>query len=99
MAIAFNAIGGDIVQQRRTMLSRGCGAGQLRIFAEHLLQTWKVAAHDGVGSGFESSGRGTLAREFHDVAGKFGPTVEAVQTRDYELACGERTRSNACLCG
>ena len=58
LAVAFDAVGGDVVQERGLVTARGAGAGQVRVFAQQIFQCVEVAGDDGVDGLLEMVERG-----------------------------------------
>ena len=93
----FDAVGGDVVQQRRAMLTRRTMVDEAGMRVEEPAQAVEIALDDGVGGGFERRGDRALGGERVDVMRETRPAREAVQPRDEELRAGELERRGLAL--
>jgi hypothetical protein len=101
LPVRFDAIGGDVMEQRRTVHRRieaadaaGAGVHESGIATQRLPQGGEVAVDDGLDRGFEFEDTAVL-RQHLDVGGERGPIEKIVRTGDGEARIVERKRRRA----
>ncbi len=88
LAVAFDAVGRDVVQERGLMSAGGAGADQIRMVAQQFFEDHLVAGDDGVGGSFEVAHGGIRAGGGFDVVRELRPAFEALGAGDDKLGGG-----------
>ena len=91
----FDAVGGDVVEQRRLMLARRSRRHEAGVLAQKPLERLQIARHDGVGRLFEPHDRRLALRERLEVRDELRPARELVHERDEVLGVGSAVRAIA----
>ncbi|MBI3695005.1 MAG: hypothetical protein HY238_09240 [Acidobacteria bacterium] len=99
LAVTLDAVGGDVMKQRRAMHrrvkvrdTRRTRSNQFRIFAQQRFQRGQVTCDNRLHARFELEDRRTVPSNCFDVFRKRGPTLEVVPARDGELSIGQLQR-------
>jgi hypothetical protein len=90
LAVALDAVRGDVVEQRGVVFARRTRAWQLGVFAQQTPQRRLIALDDRVHGGLERRDLGARAGQRFDVGSELRPAEEAVRARDHELRVGQR---------